>query len=152
MDEQAAAKGKDSFSKWIMLMVAVVIVGAFIYVRSGHSGAGIVWGENYAAGLTEAKDQNKAVLLAFSTSWCPSCVEMKKTTYQDANVKAFVEEHFTPIHLDAEQESALADKYGLQYLPTYYVLKSDGQVMRQFTGYYAPEEFIGELQQSLGKS
>jgi len=117
----------------------------------GHDPDGINWESDYQAGLQQARQNNKAVLMVFSTTWCLPCNQMKKTTYKDTEVKALVESRFIPIYLDADKETALSDKYRLEYLPTYYVLKSDGSEVGHFSGYLEAEDFLGELKESLGK-
>ena len=137
--------------------VLIVLVGMFLALSAALSGGcersgdsdGINWESNYQVGLQQAKQNNKAVLMVFSTTWCPPCNQMKKTTYKDSAVKAFVESKFVPIYLDSDKEIALSEKYGLQFLPTYYVLKSDGSEVGQFSGYYRAEAFVGELKKTL---
>ena len=150
MDEQA--KPKNFFQKWLFPILVLVLMAGFLIVRgsSGSGGPGIVWGENYATGMGQAKDQNKAVLLAFTTTWCTYCNQMKKTTYKDDKVKALVEDRFVPIYLDAEKETALAEKYGVYGLPAFYVLKPDGTTVESFSGYYDAGAFAGVLEKALG--
>lgn len=115
-----------------------------------HDGDGIAWSTNYQTGLQQAKQENKAVLVVFSASWCPPCSEMKKTTYKDSDVKQLVESKFVPIYLDSDKEPALAEKFNLQGIPAYYVLKSDGSQVKSFVGYRDAADFSAVLKDSLG--
>lgn len=115
-----------------------------------HDSGGIEWSTNYQTGLQQAKQENKAVLMVFSASWCPPCKEMKKTTYKNSDVKQLVESKFVPIYLDSDKETALAEKFNVQGIPAYYVLKSDGSQVKSFIGYHDAEEFSAVLNDSLG--
>lgn len=66
-------------------------------------------------------------VLAFSAQWCPPCKAMAPI-YEDAAAR------FPAIDfLKAEQEAVpeLFDKYGVQSIPTYLVLKEGKEVHRQ---------------------
>jgi thiol:disulfide interchange protein len=133
----------------IVLAAAVLLIGCEGSDES--SAGGIIWESNYQAGMQQAKQENKAVLLFFTATWCPPCNQMKKTTFKDATVKAFIESKFVPIYLDDDKEKALSSQYDVQFLPTYCVLKPDGSVAGRFSGYYQADGFVGELKKRLAE-
>ena len=63
----------------------------------------------YEAGLAKAKAENKPVCLIFFTTWCPHCKTYSKV-FDDPTVVARSRK-FVMIHLNADDESALASKY-----------------------------------------
>lgn len=80
----------------------------------------------YEAGLAKAKAENKPVCLIFFTTWCPHCKTYSKV-FDDPTVVARSRK-FVMIHLNADDESALASKYAKDgtYIPRTFFLASDG--------------------------
>jgi thiol:disulfide interchange protein len=80
----------------------------------------------YEAGLAKAKAENKPICLIFYTGWCPHCKTYSKV-FDDPKVVARARS-FVMIHLNADDEGALASKYAKDgtYIPRTFFLASDG--------------------------
>ena len=80
----------------------------------------------YEAGLAKAKAENKPVCLIFFTTWCPHCKTYSKI-FDDPTVVARSRK-FVMIHLNADDESAIASKYAKDgtYIPRTFFLSADG--------------------------
>ena len=89
--------------------------------------AQIDW-QPYEAGLAKAKAENKPVCLIFYTGWCPHCKTYSRV-FDDPTVVARARK-FVMIHLNADEEGALASKYAKDgtYIPRTFFLNSDGTV------------------------
>jgi thiol:disulfide interchange protein len=138
---------------WFMLIALVVVGAAILWSRfsssesdtaGSASGVSIQWNTDYQAGMKLATEQNKPVLLAFTTSWCPPCKQMKKDVYTDAAVVKAAEA-FVPIMVDPEVQTALANQYDIEGYPTYFFLKPDGTILEGFAGSVSAKEFAVKL-------
>jgi len=124
------------FLAGVVILIVIIQLGSnFIASESSYppDSASIRWNDDYQAGLEQAKDQDKLLLLDFSAPWCPACQQMKKTTYHDPEVIK-VSEKFIPVHIDVDKNSQLADKYKVRYIPTYAIVKPDESLVDSFFG------------------
>ena len=94
--------------------------------------------------LIAAKAEEKVVMIDFFTTWCPPCKKLDETTWKDAAVNAWLDEHTIALKLDAEIEVDLAARYKIEAYPTMLFVRADGSVMDRMVGYRAAEAFLAE--------
>lgn len=126
--------------------------------------SGLNWLDNSAQVLELAKKENKPILINFTGSdWCGWCIRLKKEVFHTPEFEAFAKDNLIlqvadfprKVPQTAElkaQNTALAEKYGVQGFPTLVILNSDGQQIGQM-GYMrgGPGPFIAKLKQVIGK-
>lgn len=105
------------------------------------SEAKISWRSDYTEAMADAKLQNKPVLLAFTTSWCPPCKEMKKRVYPDPEVVRTVS-GFVAVLIDPEKATDLAREYRVEGYPIYIVLTPEGERVSTILGYKKATDFV----------
>jgi thioredoxin-related protein len=54
------------------------------------------------------KKEPRPVLIDLYTSWCGWCKEMDKTTYKNAKVMAYINEHYYAVRFDAESQDDIS--------------------------------------------
>jgi thiol:disulfide interchange protein len=93
----------------------------------------IPWRTDYAAALAEGKQAGKPILIDFSATWCPTCQQMKRTSWPDQRVNQLVTSAYIPLTLDVDAPASQdpAHRYGVDVLPVILVVDSDGKVLRQ---------------------
>ncbi|MFK7935076.1 MAG: thioredoxin family protein [Saprospiraceae bacterium] len=114
------------------------------------------------------KTQPKKFLVDVYTDWCGWCKVMDKKTFTDNKVKAYVNEHFYAVKLDAEQKEAIqfndnkfefianAGKRGIHTLayslldgkmsyPSIVYLNEKFERIAIAPGYKTPEQIMGDL-------
>ncbi len=104
----------------------------------------IAWQRDFAEAKALAASQNKPMLIDFYTDWCGWCKRLDKDTYGNKEVSDFAQQ-FVCVKINAEQNQALAGKYGVQGFPTTVFLKSDGTLIETVPGYMPPEQFLAQL-------
>jgi len=106
--------------------------------------AAIQW-LNYGQGLDLASESGKAVFINFTADWCRYCKKMKKETYADPEVIAYVNEHYVPIMVDTTKEKNIAARYSVRGLPTIWFLSSSGERISNLPGYVDAPMFLNVL-------
>ena len=126
-------------SRWLLLIPLTALL-AFAApdpaVAAGDwNDKDIKWQE-YDAGLAEAKQAKKPVMLIFFTEWCPHCKNYSGV-FHDPKVVAKSKD-FVMVRLDADKNKELSQKYAVDgsYIPRTYFLASNGTL----SDIHAPRE------------
>lgn len=123
------------------------------------------WKQNYSEALTQAKNEDKPIILVFSGSdWCAPCKKLDKDIWTSEEFKKFSSETYVLYRADFPrkkanqlpqeqliQNKALAERYNTKgYYPLVLVLDKREQVLGQ-TGYQklSPKAYIDVLNSFL---
>ncbi len=148
-DLPAPERKKSSRAVWTVFLVFFVFVIIVFLTRKNES---IDWIVDYEAGIKQAKQQNKPVLLAFYKQFTPYTTATFQDTYKSPEVIKFVEADFVPILINVDEQPALAERYQVGYYPTHYVQRPDSNdLFGPLMGYDPPELFIKKLKEQLQK-
>ncbi|MFA5668133.1 MAG: thioredoxin fold domain-containing protein [Balneolaceae bacterium] len=122
--------------------------------------SGIEW-VSLAEAQTQVKESNKMVLIFGYADWCPYCMQMRKETYTNENVRERLYKYFIPVQLDAESEEELvfngetfkswefAQFVQLASFPTHYFINKDGEIIGAQPG-FLPSDVFGPLLSYIG--
>lgn len=140
---------KQSRALWILFLVFFGL--AAIVFLTQHKDA-IDWVEDYEAGIKLAKQQNKPVLLAFYKLNTRYSTDTWQNTYNNPDVKKFVEANFIPILIDVDKQPEIAKRYHIGYYPTHYIKQPDSdELFGPMLGYDPPALFIKKVKNLLKK-
>jgi thioredoxin-related protein len=130
----------------LVLVVACGIpVGAF---AEGQSWVG------WDAGLQQARQLQRPVLVDVYTQWCGWCKRMDRDVYSREDVRDYLGQKFVTVKLDAEAADpgkyggraytsrTLASEFRITSYPTTVFLKPNGEHLVSVPGYIAPERFL----------
>ena len=132
--------------KLSLLLAAVLAVTAWGVEMSKSVPKG--WGEDFEAAKTQAAQEGKFVLLAFSGSdWCHWCVKMEQEVFsqpyfvQEASKKYVLvmadcprdESILSP--LAKKQNRALARQFAVRGFPSTIILDAKGKELKRHSGY-----------------
>lgn len=138
----------------IRLLSIVAISGLFngsaVFAddRAAEGGAESGWSTNFERSLDEAGKSHKLVLADFYTSWCGWCKKLDQTTFADPAFMEYVNEHFIPVKLNAEDHGEgqrTAEKNDVSAFPTGLVFAPNGKVIGRIFGYAAAPQYKAKL-------
>jgi len=123
------------------------------------------WITDAQQALAKAKAEQKLVLLNFTGSdWCPWCIRLEREVFSKPEFTAYAKTNLVLVLVDfprgkqlgkdqQQANKALAEKYGIDGLPTIVVLDSTGKQLGRL-GYKpgGPARFIAELEKLRAKA
>jgi thiol:disulfide interchange protein len=101
----------------------------------------IPWSASLTKARKLAQQQHKPILLDLYAEWCGPCKEMLRTTYKDKQVVARAKQ-FVPVLINSDKQPEVAEKYGVDALPTVIFLDANGKLIRKEIGYHDADEFL----------
>lgn len=130
------------------------------FVLSCSLAFGADWGTDYKAALSQAKTQNKLVLLDFTGSdWCGYCKLLDKQVFTQASFQQFADKNYVLVTVDfpqgkelpadlKSQNESLGKQFGIEGFPTLVVVDPSGKELGRMTGYdpgSGPDAVIDKL-------
>jgi thioredoxin-related protein len=103
--------------------------------------AGVDWKKDYGAALQEARKDGRYVVVFFGGPDCPPCARMGETTFKDKAVAEHVNKTYVNVYVVLEGPSEVAKQFGVEAIPTTFLVASDGTRVRKWEGYLGPEEY-----------
>lgn len=131
-----------------LLAIAVISVSSVCSVDVDNQVvAGLNSTSDLNQGLDDAKLNNKTVLLIFDQESCYYCDLLKKDVLSDSEVQKILNENYTVVIVDVNEEYSLAADHRVVGTPTSIFLDSNGQEIGRIDGYVSSEEFVNELKE-----
>jgi len=97
--------------------------------------------KNLDEALAQSKDLKKPVFLYVGAEWCGPCRAMKANTFTNADVKKKLEDYVC-LFCNYDKDKNVVNKYGVNGIPAYFVLNSDGSKSLSAVGGRNSSEFI----------
>jgi len=92
------------------LLLTTLIFGAFTpAVDTAETKESIKW-YSWQEAIEMNKTSQKKIFIDVYTDWCGWCKRMDKSTFEDPTVVKYMNEHFYPVKLDAEQKDVISYK------------------------------------------
>lgn len=108
----------------------------------------ITWYRSLDEAVKIATDSNLYVLSDFYTDWCKWCKVQDESTFTDPRVIAFGR-RFVFAKINAEIDTAIAGRYGVNGYPTVIVMDKSGHEIDRLLGYNPPGQFVKTVEDYL---
>lgn len=112
---------------------------------AAHFNKPIAWKRSFETGAALAKQQNKNVMIDFSTSWCGWCTKLDEETFGDPKVRAWVNKYFVAVKIDGDKDKVLQPKYGVRGYPNIVFTDAAGNKLHQIGGFLPAAPFLAEM-------
>jgi disulfide reductase len=149
-----------------MKKIALILIAGFSLLGAGA--AELEWLTNLARAKSQAKAENKLVLMDFTGSdWCPGCKKLKKDVFSTEEFATFAKANLVLVEVDfpktkkeIEKQSAelkkaneaLANKFDIEVFPTLVILGSNGKQLSKYSyDGSSAKEFVAKLEKFVKK-
>jgi len=136
-----------------LLPAALVLFGLAMPLRTAAAADEIRW-LTWDAGLRQAEESGRPILVDVYTDWCGWCKRMDREVYSRADVREALTRRFVPVKLNAESKGAvtyqaqkltergIAAKFKVSGYPTTIFLASNGDHLVNAPGYLPADRFL----------
>lgn len=137
-------------SNWLARRIGIAGVGLTLIasvLEFRPSSNDIQW-RTYAQGVEEAKAIGKPMYIDVYATWCGSCKEMDRVTFQADSVRALLASMYVPVRIDIDTKQlsdSLKSNWPIKAVPTSLILAARGSVLGRRVGYQHPAEFVAWL-------
>ncbi len=139
-------------SKKPLFFITLIFIALIVLVFTTQKKEQIAWIEDYEKGIELAIKTNKPLLLVFYQPNAPMFVGAQNTTYNNPDVKKYVEANFIPVLINVVNRPDLARKFNISYYPTHYVKHPDSdKLFGPRLGGDPPSLFIEEMAKLLNR-
>ncbi|MCC6409333.1 MAG: thioredoxin family protein [Planctomycetes bacterium] len=127
----------------LLVVVAVVALTAVLFQVLARESPAL------SDALARASREQRVVLVDYFTTWCAPCKRMDETTWKDPRVQAWLDTRGVLVRLDAERETELATRHGIDAYPTVLVLRADGTVVDRLVGFRDAKTLLADVEAAL---
>lgn len=100
---------------------------------------------SYAEVSQAAAAADKPFMIKFYTDWCGWCKIQDTTTLVDSTVVSYLNANFIFAKINAEVDTATAQRYSANGYPTIVICNSQGDEIDRIVGHYPPDEFMATV-------
>lgn len=109
----------------------------------------IDWKRDYNAALKEAQKDGRFVVVSFGGPDCAPCEMMKKSTFKDKATVEAVNKAYINVQVWLDGPNETAKQFGIEVIPTTFLVTSTGERVRKWEGYLAPGEYQKGLESAV---
>lgn len=128
-----------------------LICFALLFSQAAGAAEEIDWRHWELAAFSEARENNKIILVSVGMEGCAACARMESITYTDGAVIDLVDEHFIAIEVDAEARPDIGERYSDWAWPATIFMAPDATQVLAIRGNRVPKNFIPILDDLIDK-
>ena len=127
-----------------MQKISFIIVILFLLSTILSAQDSLQWTDSFTEATEKAKNENKVIMIDFSSDRCGWCKKLHETTFQDSNVIELLKDNFVLIEINTsiEKNKDFANHYNVTGLPTTIFVNPDSSEIDRIIGYLPAEQFI----------
>jgi len=112
---------------------------------------GVQWQTDLETAKTLARQTNRLVLVHFWTPSCLPCLTLDQTVFNQPGVAGAIEAQFVPVKLNANENSATAQGFGISRVPTDVIITPNGEVIGKLVSPPTPAAYVAEVTQTASQ-
>lgn len=129
----------------------ILVFSALLAIPAAAQQEGVHWQQDIESAKAVAKQTGRLVLVHFWTPSCAPCLVLDQNVFNQPGVAGALEAQFVPVKLNANENSATAQGFGITRVPTDVVLTPDGQVVGKLISPPTPAAYIAEVSRVAGQ-
>jgi YHS domain-containing protein/thiol-disulfide isomerase/thioredoxin len=103
------------------------------------------WHNDLESAKTVARESKRLVLIHFWTTSCVPCKALEQNVFSQPGVASAVEAQLVPVKLNADENPATAQSFGITRVPTDVIITPDGQVVGKLVSPATPAAYVAEV-------
>ncbi len=123
----------------------VLALSALFAVPAWAQQEAIHWHNDLESAKAVARESKRLVLIHFWTPSCVPCKSLERNVFSQPGVSSAIESQFVPVKLNADENSATAQSFGITRVPTDVVITPDGRVIGQLISPPTPAAYVAEV-------
>jgi len=123
----------------------ILIIATLLAVPADAQQEAVHWHHDLESAKTVAKETRRLVLVHFWTTTCGPCVALDQNVFSQPGVAAAIEQQFVPVKLNADENSATAQWFGINRVPTDVVITPEGEVVGKLVSPPTPAAYLAEV-------
>lgn len=128
-------------------MLKTMVISVLVWLSL--SAAPIQMDEQFKQAVAEMGNENKLVLMIYTTDDCPECAYMKQKVFHDKAVETYMKRNFVVIEKNVHK-SKLPDGYDFFGIPTMFFIDKAGNKKETIVGSKRSQPFLVELHRIRG--
>ncbi|HEX5471303.1 MAG TPA: thioredoxin family protein [Lacipirellulaceae bacterium] len=109
------------------------------------------WHDDLESAKLVAKQTGRLVLIHFWTPSCGPCLALNRNVFSQPGVAGTLETQFVPVKLNADENPATAQSFGITRVPTDVIVSPDGQVVAKLISPPTPAAYVAEVTAAAGR-
>ncbi len=126
------------------LLIRALLLSVLLAVPAAAQ-EGIRWQQDLEGAKAQARQSGRLVLVHFWTPECGPCKMLEQNVFNQPGVAGAVETRFVPVKLNANENSATAEGFGITRVPTDIIITPDGQVVGKLISPPTPAGYVAEV-------
>ena len=133
---------------WIVPLFLMIGVGVLGAMRGARTGGDIVWASSFEAGVKQARESGKPLLISFHTPGCGWCRKLDAETFTDAKVLE-LSRRYVCVRADSDVDEDVVRRFRVLEYPMTLILSPKGTEIARFPGYVPPALFAKTMAKLL---
>ncbi len=106
---------------------------------------GIAWRHDLQSAMQEAAATGRLVLVHFWSPTCGPCLKLDRNVFQDPQVAAQVTSRYVPVKVNTDESPAMAQQFGINYIPHDVVLSPRGEILQKLTSPAESQAYVQHM-------
>jgi len=120
-----------------MACAALLVVGL---PAASHSADG--WYSDFNVAQRDASRFDRPMLLHFFAEWCAPCKQMDREVFVAPGFLRELGRHVIAVKLDVDHNRAIAQRFGVESVPTDLFITPDGRVLGEMNGFRSGDDYL----------
>lgn len=135
----------------LIVVLSVLLAMPVAGVSAVNAQDAIHWHNDLESAKVVAKESGRLVLVHFWAPSCGPCMALNQNVFNQPGVAGAIEQQFVPVKLNADENSATAQWFGITRIPCDVIVTPEGQMVTKLISPPTPAAYVAEVTAAAGK-